>query len=422
MTAVIAPIAIALISLILRVVNLGSIKSFIFDEVYYVDGARDLLAYGVEVAGPKSEFVVHPPVGKWMIAAGIKLFGDNPFGWRIATAVIGSLMILLIGLIAQRLFRNPLLSGLASALAALDGMALVHSRTALLDNFLAFFILLATYFFIRRNYWLTGLFLGIALSTKWSALYFIAAFGLIALYRAFSHHTGRALIRPTVERFTQFGLIPLSVYFTSWSGWILSDRGWGRDFSSNPLRSFYYYHQQILGFHTGLTQKHTYEASPWSWLFMGRPTSFLYESPSGCGSKSCSQEVIALGTPLLWWLAIAALALVIGMWFRSLATRHFDPAVTIIIAGMAAGYLPWFFFQERTVFTFYVIVFQPFLILALVYAVRAILLRFQKSGEIIVAALFILIFLNFVYFLPIYLGDVITYEAWRNRMWFPSWI
>ncbi len=422
MTAAIAPIAIALISLVLRLVNLGSIKSFIFDEVYYVDGARDLLAYGVEVAGSKSEFVVHPPVGKWMIAAGIQLFGDNPTGWRIASAVVGSLMILVIGLIAQRLFRNPLLTGLASALAAIDGMALVHSRTALLDNFLAFFILLATYFFIRRNYWLTGLFLGIALSTKWSALYFIAVFGLIALYRAFSHHTGRALIRPTIERFTQFGLIPVTVYLTSWSGWFLSDRGWGRGYSSNPLKSFYYYHEQILGFHTGLTEKHTYEANPWSWLFMGRPTSFFYESPSGCSSKSCSQEIIALGTPLLWWLAIAALALVIGMWLRSMVTRHFDPAITIIVAGITAGYLPWFFFQERTVFTFYAIVFQPFLILALVYAVRAILLRFKKSGEAIVATLFILIFLNFVYFLPIYLGDVITYEAWRSRMWFPSWI
>ncbi len=422
MTAAIAPIAIALISLVLRLVSLGSIKSFIFDEVYYVDGARDLLAYGVEVAGPKSEFVVHPPVGKWMIAAGIQIFGDNPTGWRIASAVVGSLMILVIGLIAQKLFRNPLLTALASALAAIDGMALVHSRTALLDNFLAFFILLATYFFIRRNYWLTGLFLGIALSTKWSALYFVAVFGLIAIYRAFSHHTGRALIRPTIERFTQFGVIPLTVYFTSWSGWFLSDRGWGRDFSTNPLKSFYYYHEQILGFHTGLTTKHTYEANPWSWLFMGRPTSFFYESPSGCGSESCSQEIIALGTPLLWWLAIAALALVIGMWFRSMVTRHFDPAITIIIAGITAGYLPWFFFQERTVFTFYAIVFQPFLILALVYAVRAVLLRFEKSGEAIVATLFILIFLNFVYFLPIYLGDVITYEAWRNRMWFPSWI
>ncbi len=422
MTAAIAPIAIALISLALRLVNLGSIKSFIFDEVYYVDGARDLLAHGVEVAGSKAEFVVHPPVGKWMIAAGIKIFGDNPTGWRIATAIVGSLMILLIGLIAQRLFRDPLLTALASALAALDGMALVHSRTALLDNFLAFFILLATYFFIRRNYWLTGLFLGVALSTKWSALYFIAAYGLIALYRAFSHHTGRELVRPTLERFAQFGLLPIAVYFTSWSGWFLSDRGWARNYSSNPLKSFIYYHEQILGFHTGLTEKHTYEANPWSWLFMGRPTSFFYESPSGRGSKSCSQEIIALGTPLLWWLAIAALALVIGMWCHSLVTRHFDPAITIIIAGMAAGYLPWFFFQERTVFTFYAIVFQPFLILALVYAARAILLKFTKSGEIILATLFILIFLNFVYFLPIYLGDLITYEAWRSRMWFPSWI
>jgi dolichyl-phosphate-mannose--protein O-mannosyl transferase len=155
---------------------------------------------------------------------------------------------------------------------------------------------------------------------------------------------------------------------------------------------------------------------------MGRPTSFFYETPSGCGSQSCSQEVIALGTPILWWLAIGALALVAGMWIRSIFTRHFDPAVTVIIAGIAAGYLPWFFFQERTVFTFYAIVFQPFLILALVYAARAIMTRFTRSGEAIIAGLFILIFLNFVYFLPIYLGDVITYEAWRSRMWFPSWI
>lgn len=422
MVTAIAPIVIALISFFLRVFNLGSIKTLIFDEAYYVDGARDLLAQGVEVAGPNSEFVVHPPLGKWMIALGIKLVGDNPTGWRIATALVGSLMILLIGLIAQRLFRNSLLTGLASALAALDGLALVHSRTALLDNFLAFFILLATYFFIRKNYWLTGLTLGLALSTKWSALYFIAAFGLIALYRAFSHHTGKELIRPTLERFTQFGVLPTLIYLTSWSGWFANDRGWGRAYSENVFTSFIYYHQQILGFHTGLSEAHPYEANPWSWLFMGRPTSFFYETPAGCGSTSCSQEVIALGTPILWWLAIGALALVTGMWVRSIFTRYFDPAVTVIIAGIGAGYLPWFFFQERTVFTFYAIVFQPFLILALVYAARAIIARFTRSGEAIVAALFILIFLNFVYFLPIYLGDVITYEAWQNRMWFPNWI
>ena len=89
-------------------------------------------------------------------------------------------MILLIALIAHRLFRNPLLTGLASALMAVDGMALVHSRTALLDNFLALFILAATYLFLRRQYWWTAIALGLALGTKWSAVYFIAIFGLIA--------------------------------------------------------------------------------------------------------------------------------------------------------------------------------------------------------------------------------------------------
>ena len=422
MVAGIAPILIALASFFLRLFNLGDIKTFIFDEVYYVDGARDLLKYGVEVSGSNPEFIVHPPIGKWLIGGGIQIFGDNAFGWRFATALAGSLMILLIALIAHRLFRNPLLTGLASALMAVDGMALVHSRTALLDNFLALFILAATYFFLRRQYWWTAIALGFALGTKWSAVYFIAIFGLIALYRAFTHHTGKTLIRPTLERVAQFTLVPALVYCASWVGWFISNRGWGRDYSSNVASSFIHYHQQILGFHTSLTEKHTYEANPWSWLIMGRPTSFFYESPKGCGAESCSQEILALGTPLLWWCATAALCVVLGMWLRGVISRHFDPALTIIVAGMAAGYLPWFFYQSRTVFTFYAIVFQPFLILALVYCAQMVLTKFGRKGLLAIATLFILISLNFVYFLPLYIGDVISYEAWRARMWFPSWI
>ena len=75
--------AITLVSLALRLFNLGTPKGFVFDEVYYVDGARDYLAHGVEVSGDDPEFVVHPPVGKWLIALGIKLFGDNEFGWLL---------------------------------------------------------------------------------------------------------------------------------------------------------------------------------------------------------------------------------------------------------------------------------------------------------------------------------------------------
>lgn len=429
MIAAVAPLVIAVASFFLRIFDIASIKTMIFDEVYYVDGARDLLKFGVEVTGPEPEFVVHPPVGKWMIASGIKLFGDNPLGWRFATALVGSLMILLVALIAHRLFYSPLLTALASALLAIDGLALVHSRTALLDNFLAFFILAATYFFVSRKYWWTGLFLGLALATKWSALYFIAVFGLIALYRAFAHHTGRELIRPTFSRITSFGILPVFVYITSWWGWFASSRGWDRNHSTNPISSFIYYHQEMLNFHTGLDEKHPYQANPWSWMIMGRPTSFYYETPKNCGADSCSQEVLALGTPFLWWAGTIAVAIVLGFWIRSLLNRRFDPAVTIIVAGIAAGYLPWFFFQQRTVFSFYAIVFEPFIILALVYCVRLFLTAQRRKsqraylfGEVAVLIAFVALAANFIYFLPLYLGQVTTYSDWYAHMWFKSWI
>lgn len=429
MIAAIAPLLIAIASFILRLFNLASIKSLIFDEVYYVDGARDFLKYGVEVNGSQPEFVVHPPVGKWMIASGIRVFGDNALGWRFTTALVGSLMILIVALIAHRLFYSPVLTALASGLMAIDGLALVHSRTALLDNFLAFFILLATYFFLSRKYWWSGIFLGLALATKWSAIYFIVIFGLIALYRAFAHHSGKDLIRPTLSRISAFGLLPVAVYISSWWGWFASSRGWDRNHSSNPISSFIFYHNEMLNFHTGLTEKHPYQANPWSWLIMGRPTSFFYETPTTCGTSSCSQEVLALGTPLLWWFGTVALSIVFGFWVRSLLTRNFDPAVTIIIAGLSAGYLPWFFFQQRTVFSFYAIVFQPFMILALVYCARLFLTsqrrksdRAYRLGEFALLGIFTLVAINFIYFLPLYLGQTITYESWMAHMWFKSWI
>jgi len=416
--------AIALFALILRLLNLGTPKGFIFDEVYYVDGARDYLKYGVEVTGVDPEFVVHPPVGKWLIALGIKIFGDNEFGWRFMGALLGSVMIILIALIAQRLFRNTFLTISASALLAMDGLALVHSRTALLEIYLSFFILLATYFFVMRWHWWTGIALGLAIATKWSGLYFLALFAAIALYRAFTHHTGRDLIRPTLKTFLQYALLPISIYLSSWSGWFLSSRGWARDHSANVITSFLHYHSQMLGFHTGLVEKHAYQANPWSWLVMGRPTSFYYQSPKGCGADNCAQEVLALGTPFIWWLGAIAVAVVIGFWINSFAQRRYEPALNIIIAGIAAGYLPWFFFQKRTVFSFYAIVFEPFLILAIIYCAYLALIHFKNSRNthIFMGAVGAAIFINFIYFLPLFTGYVITYESWQARMWLPSWI
>ena len=422
--AAIAPILIALASFVLRIINLGLPKGFVFDEVYYVDGARDFLKHGVEIDGANPEFIVHPPVGKWLIASGIKLFGDNEFGWRFASAVFGTLLILLFARLVHVLFYSPLLTGLGAALMALDGLLLVHSRTALLDLFLTFFTLLGVLLWHRNRHIWAGIAFGLAIGCKWSAIYFVAVIGLIAVYQILVAHDIRKALKPIAAKFLQYGLLPVVVYTLTWSGWFISDRGWSRQWSSNPIVSWLHYHSEMLNFHTGLTEKHPYEANPWSWLVMGRPTSFFYESPKGCGAKDCAQEVLALGTPILWWVGTISIAVVVGYWIKSLIHHRVDSAANIVVLGVVAGYLPWFAMQQRTVFSFYAIIIQPFLIIAIVYCAKLLLDSGLKPAvsQSIVGGIFALIVLCFIFFIPLFTGQVITYEDWQLRMWFESWI
>jgi len=419
-----APILIAIGAFFLRVINLATPKGFVFDEVYYVDGARDLLKYGVEVDGLKPEFIVHPPIGKWCIALGIKIFGDNEFGWRITAAIAGTLLILIAARIAHELFYSPFLTAITAALMACDGLLLVHSRTALLDLFLTLFVLTAAYFWFRQQFWYAGIFFGIALATKWSALYFIALFGFVTLYRLFRDRSAAEPFRTFGVRILQFGILPFVIYVSSWIGWFVSGRGWDRTYATNPISSLIYYHNQMLDFHTSLVEKHAYQANPWGWLIMKRPTSFFYESPKGCGSNNCAQEVLALGTPVLWWSATIALFVLVCYWLWQLYHKSIDSKLTFILLGIFAGYVPWFFFQKRTVFSFYAIVFEPFLILALIYCAKLFIDRSRNpaDAQVIILGFVAVVFLNFVYFLPLYLGEVITYAQWHMRMWFTSWI
>jgi len=422
--AAIAPILIAIAAFLVRIINLGSPKGLVFDEVYYVDGARDLLKYGVEVSGSDPEFIVHPPVGKWLIASGIKLFGDNEFGWRFASAVFGTLLILLFARLVHVLFYSPLLTALAAALMALDGLLLVHSRTALLDLFLTFFTLLGVLLWHRNRHIWAGIAFGLAIGCKWSAIYFVAIIGLVAVYRILIAHDIRKTLKPIAAKFAQYGLLPVFVYTLTWAGWFMSDRGWSRQSSKNPLSSWIHYHSEMLNFHTGLTATHPYQANPWSWLIMGRPTSFFYDSPKGCSAENCAQEVLALGTPLLWWVGSIAIAVVVGYWIKSLINHRIDNAANLVVLGLAAGYLPWFAMQQRTVFTFYAIIIEPFLILAIIYCAKLLLASGLKPvvSQSIVGSVIALIVVCFLYFIPLFTGQIITYEDWNLRMWFESWI
>jgi dolichyl-phosphate-mannose--protein O-mannosyl transferase len=407
----IAPISLIItFALILRLWRLNLPTGYIFDEVYYAKNANSLIRNGVELnAQGQAEFIVHPPLGKWLIGIGIKVFGNDEFGWRISAAVIGTLSVVLIYLITKELFKSVFLSNVAAALMALDGLALVMSRVALLDIFLMFFILLAFYFLIKNDLWLSGVAIGLAAATKWSAIFLIPFFILLTLN---SHQ-----IEPVkwVKRAAQFIFMPALIYLISWSGWIFTGSGWDRQSGSNVFTSLWKYHTAILDFHRNLVETHSYAANPWSWLILGRPTSFFYQTPSGCGASTCSQEILAIGTPILWWVGIFAIALTFGFF-----VAHRDRISTVILAGITGTYLPWFLIQGRTTFYFYAISILPFLILALIYAFNWALKYGDYRKQII---LFLaVVALNFIYFLPILLGIEIPYSQWLSRMWLRSWI
>ena len=332
------------------------------------------------------------------------------FQTSIAVAVAGTLTIYLTARIAQRIFHENKWANLAALLMLLDGLNLVMSRTALLDIFLTLFVLLSVNAWLKGKYLNFAIYLGLAMGCKWSALYFIFAFLLLEL-----------VINRNLIRVIKAGLTSVGIYLLTWFGWFASSLGWDRNSRSNPISSLIYYHKEMLGFHTGLTEKHSYQANPWSWIVMGRPTSFFYQSPKGCGSKSCSQEVLALGTPILWWLGALALVVLVGINLHNFAMREIDMASLIPFLGIAAGYLPWFFFQKRTVFTFYAIVFEPFLILAIVLLAK-LAYEYDERLKFLIALVVIAIAINFIYFLPIFTGQITTYDAWFARMWWSSWI
>ncbi|MEV5510891.1 dolichyl-phosphate-mannose--protein mannosyltransferase [Streptomyces orinoci] len=309
-----------------------------------------------------------------------------------------------------------------------------------------------------------GVLLGLAAATKWNGAVYLAFFGvLIVLWDvgsrrlAGARHPWRAMLRRDAPwAFLSTVPVAVAVYLASWTGWFLNSgtyspsQGWQHSgyfrhwaeteggYSShgflsgiiNPLASLWHYEHEVWKFNTTLSSPHTYQSNPWSWLVQGRPVSYFYESPGagtdGCPTdvhEKCAREVLALGTPMLWWAACFALVYLLYRW----AMRR-DWRAGAILCATAAGYLPWFYWQERTIFVFYAVVFVPFLCLAVAMMIGAILgppgstERRRVAGVVGAGALMLLIAWNFIYFFPIYTGQAIPMDAWRDRMWFDTWI
>ncbi|WNI15872.1 dolichyl-phosphate-mannose--protein mannosyltransferase [Actinacidiphila sp. ITFR-21] len=496
------PLLVSLFAGVIRFWHLGSPREVVFDETYYAKDSWSLLKFGYEgtwsdgkvsnpdlLAHPQKidlssapGYVVHPPMGKWMIAAGEWVFGLNPFGWRFVMALLGTLSVLMLCRIGRRLFRSNALGCIAGLLMSVDGLHYVMSRIALLDLVIMFFALAAFGCVLADRDWArarlaralpvgedgfagpdqrtggragtgwrpwriaAGFFLGLAAASKWNGLYFLAFFMVLTVLWDVGSRRLAGARRPRLAVLRKdLGWSVLSVsgtavvtYLVTWTGWFASDNAYNRHWADGrggfwsfvpaPLRSLWHYEYQVYQFNVGLHTPHPYQSNPWSWLVLGRPVSYYFQSPKlgqdGChAAAGCSREILALGTPLLWWSACFALVYLLYRW---ILRRDWRAGAVLCAAG--AGYLPWFHYQDRTIFFFYAVAFVPYLCLAVAMMIGAFLgppaatESRRMWGAVAAGTLVLLIIWNFVYFFPIYTGMTIPYSSWQARMWFDSWI
>ncbi|XVQ12497.1 dolichyl-phosphate-mannose--protein mannosyltransferase [Spirillospora sp. CA-255316] len=419
------PLLVTVFAGFLRFDRLGVPKAVVFDETYYAKDALALLKFGWEhntvkdadrllIADPDADiwasgasFVAHPPAGKWMIAIGEWLFGATPFGWRFAAALCGTLSVLILCRVARRMTGSTLLGCMAGLLLALDGLQFVTSRAALLDIFVMFWILAGFGCLVadrdrsRRRLaekveaggaseygpfvlhgWriAAGVCLGLACATKWTGVFYVAAFGIMVVFWDFGARRAAGVRRPfagavvldAVPAFVQLVVVGVITYLATWWGWIFRPGGWGRGEAAGfvlarpfeALPDLWKYHAEMLNFHTGLDSEHPYQSWPWDWPILRRPVAFFYTEPkNACDADRCSREILGIGTPALWWGALVALVLVAGIWLMMRDWR-----AGAILLGFLAGWLTWFpsAFADRTMFLFYATPMVPFMVLAIV--------------------------------------------------------
>lgn len=492
------PAVITVLAAVLRLWNLGQPGTLVFDETYYVKDAWTLLNLGYEGRWPAEAndffnagvvdgysttgtYVVHPPLGKWVIAIGLALVGaDNAAGWRVSTAIVGVLLVVLVMLVARHLFRSTLVTALAGLFFAIDGHAIVMSRTALLDGILAFFVLLgvgavlldrrhhaarvAAWVAKRRDAslsttwgpslwgrpWLlaAGVAFGAACAVKWNGAYFFAAF---ALYSVVSDALERrragvtfwasgTLFRQAPVSFVLTVPVAALVYVASWSGWLATDGGYYRQWAQDAdhrftgilewvplsLQSLWQYHVSAYTYHVGQGTPHGWQSNPLTWLLQVRPTMMFYEGTDsgvgGCLAERCGAVVHDVANPLLWWAGVAALVYLI---YRFVVARQWQ--VGVVLLGVAAGYVPWLFYLNRTVFQFYTIVFWPFLIIGLAYALSRIAGRrsdpsSRREGGLLTVTVFVVAAVAVgAFFYPLHIGETVPVGFIQWHYWLPSW-
>jgi dolichyl-phosphate-mannose-protein mannosyltransferase len=446
---IVAIIAVAAIAGGIRVWGLSQPADLVFDEIYYAKtgcvyiGGTDQVCrvessdehYWVEHKWDMGSWV-HPPLGKWMTGMGIKAFGMDAFGWRLPSAISGTLVAVMVALLAQLLFAKAIWTFVAGVLVAMDGLNVVMSRIAMLDVHLESWVVLGFLCLVLDRRWIdrrtaakdatvppepleetpppdeeppeplrraprvpsplwrpwrfaAGAAFGASIAVKWSGVTALAVAVLLSLlWETTRRHRGdvsrtrafaRTIAMETLGMLLAFLLVPALVYMATWLPWF---NHFGFDLGAwwDNQKAMWDYHKGLTEFAYDsktetFTPTHGYYSDAWTWILLRRPVN-LYVLDVGDHVR----QILAIGNPALFWGSVWALPYAAWSWWR-----RRDWTAGFVVVAFLGMWLPWFA-VSRPQFFFYALPLTPFMVLAAVYTLRdlseARLVVREDTGEV----------------------------------------
>jgi len=154
---------------------------YVFDEKWYVEDALKILE------GKGTFIPQHPPLGRLIIAGGIAMFGDNPFGWRIFPVLSGIAGLLVMYLVCRELRLPAKLSLLVVFLLATENLSFIQSSIAMLDVFSVTFMVAGFLAYLKGRHVASGALIGLSMLAKFTGIFALAVIGLHWLITSRKH-------------------------------------------------------------------------------------------------------------------------------------------------------------------------------------------------------------------------------------------
>lgn len=460
--------------------KISYLNSTYFDEIYFARSAYEY-AHGIDAM----EWT-HPPLGKLIMMIPILLFGMSTFSYRLMGTLAGLLMIPVIYILAKRVFKSRKWSLLAAILMTFDTFHFAHTRMGTVDSFLVLFIMLSALFMYQyisldkdaktklklKNLFLSGLFMGCSIATKWTGLYAGLALAVIFFADLIYKYTDKRkkvskdmFMKMILTFLFVVGMIPIFIYYITalvataklantltLIYYMLSlvifmvilviyllkkNQELWKLFAScfvffivipcviyilcyvlfpnvygyqNGISGIFEQIKNMYDYHAGLLEGHDFSSKWYTWPIMIKPV-WYYVGYYGGNIKS---TIVGIGNPAIWWFGLLAM-----FYALAAAIMKRKKEILFILVFIACCFLPYAFIG-RVMFMYHYFPALPFIMLVIVAFMKWIMEK-VKNDSIYIFYIALVILMFFIFY-PVVSGMLTTSDYIDSLKWLSSWI